>query len=86
MTIDVRFVGTDWERLEAAWPARWTGELGRPGDGSAPSEEWLPLLKRIRDGGKLGGTGFALHIEDRMTAQEAGDFLHLLAREGRYTL
>ncbi len=24
-----------------------------PGDGQAPPEEWLPLLKRIRDGGKL---------------------------------
>ena len=24
-----------------------------PGDGSPPPEEWLPLLKRIRDGGKL---------------------------------
>jgi 5-methyltetrahydrofolate--homocysteine methyltransferase len=74
-----------------------------PGDGATPPEQWLPLLKRIRDGGKLvqlyvtaagartivrelGGKGFALHIDDRMTAQEAGDFLHLLAREGDYTL
>jgi hypothetical protein len=24
-----------------------------PGDGQPPPEEWLPLLKRIRDGGKL---------------------------------
>jgi 5-methyltetrahydrofolate--homocysteine methyltransferase len=24
-----------------------------PGDGAPPPEEWLPLLKRIRDGGKL---------------------------------
>jgi 5-methyltetrahydrofolate--homocysteine methyltransferase len=24
-----------------------------PGDGAPPAEEWLPLLKRIRDGGKL---------------------------------
>ena len=24
-----------------------------PGDGQPPAEEWLPLLKRIRDGGKL---------------------------------
>ena len=24
-----------------------------PGDGQAPPQEWLPLLKRIRDGGKL---------------------------------
>jgi len=24
-----------------------------PGDGSPPPEEWLPLLKRIRDAGKL---------------------------------
>jgi 5-methyltetrahydrofolate--homocysteine methyltransferase len=24
-----------------------------PGDGAAPVEEWLPLLKRIRDAGKL---------------------------------
>lgn len=24
-----------------------------PGDGAAPAEAWLPLLKRIRDGGKL---------------------------------
>jgi hypothetical protein len=24
-----------------------------PGDGNPPPEHWLPLLKRIRDGGKL---------------------------------
>ena len=24
-----------------------------PGDGAPPPEEWMPLLKRIRDGGKL---------------------------------
>jgi hypothetical protein len=24
-----------------------------PGDGAPPPEEWLPLLKRIRDAGKL---------------------------------
>ena len=24
-----------------------------PGDGQSPPQEWLPLLKRIRDGGKL---------------------------------
>jgi hypothetical protein len=24
-----------------------------PGDGAPPAEEWLPLLKRIREGGKL---------------------------------
>jgi hypothetical protein len=28
-----------------------------PGDGTPPPEEWLPLLKRIRDGGKLCQVG-----------------------------
>ncbi len=66
-----------------------------PGDGAPPPEEWLPLLKRIRDGGKLcqvnvspggartivrevGGRGFALHIEQRMSRAEAEDFLREL--------
>ena len=34
--------------LERLWGIQWI-----PGDGQPPPEEWLPLLKRIRDGGKL---------------------------------
>jgi hypothetical protein len=70
-----------------------------PGDGNPPPEEWLPLLKRIRDGGKLcqvyveaegartivrelGGRGFALYIMSFInSAEEADDFLRLLAKE-----
>ena len=69
-----------------------------PGDGAPPPEQWLPLLKRIRDSGKLcqlyvtaegartivrqlGGRGFALAITDKMTTEEAGDFLHALATD-----
>jgi 5-methyltetrahydrofolate--homocysteine methyltransferase len=33
--------------------ARLRGIQWIPGDGAPPPEEWLPLLRRIRDGGKL---------------------------------
>jgi hypothetical protein len=69
-----------------------------PGDGQPPPEEWLPLLKRIRDADKLcqlyvsaegartivrelGGRGFVFHIEEAMDADEAEEFLRLLAAE-----
>jgi hypothetical protein len=69
-----------------------------PGDGAPPPEEWLPLLKRIRDGGKLcqvyvsprgaqtivrelGGRGFALCIQEKMSRAEAEDFLRGLASQ-----
>jgi 5-methyltetrahydrofolate--homocysteine methyltransferase len=69
-----------------------------PGDGQPPPEEWLPLLKRIRDAGKLcqlflspqgartvvrelGGRGFALYIQQPMSAAEAQDFLRTLDAE-----
>jgi hypothetical protein len=32
---------------------RLRGSQWIPGDGAPPPEEWLTLLKRIRDGGKL---------------------------------
>lgn len=68
------------------------------GAGTPPPEEWLPLLKRIRERGKLcqlyvspegalqivrelGGKGFALFIEQPMSAEEAADFLKVLTRE-----
>lgn len=71
-----------------------------PGDGSPPPEASLPLLKRIRDGGKLcqlyvtpkgartivrelGGQGFALSINQTMNAEEAQDFLYMIAAEDR---
>jgi len=71
-----------------------------PGDGAPPPQEWLPLLKRIRDGGKLcqvyvsaegartivrelGGRGFVLYVQDRMSEADAQDFLHLLEVEDR---
>lgn len=67
-----------------------------PGDGAPPPEEWLPVLKKIRDAGKLcqlyvsptgaqtivrelGGQGFALFIQQEMTAAEATDFLATLS-------
>ncbi|HSV86844.1 MAG TPA: hypothetical protein VLH85_09735 [Levilinea sp.] len=34
------------------WGIQWV-----PGDGAPPPEDWLPLLKRIRDGGKLCQVG-----------------------------
>ncbi len=69
-----------------------------PGDGQPPPEEWLPLLKRIRDGGKLcqlfvtadgalkivrnlGGRGFLLATQDRLSHEDAKAFLRTLARE-----
>ena len=69
-----------------------------PGDGQPPPEQWLPLLKRIRDAGKLcqlyvspagartivrelGGRGFALYIDQKMSQDQAEDFLHVLAAE-----
>jgi 5-methyltetrahydrofolate--homocysteine methyltransferase len=72
-----------------------------PGDGSPPPEEWLPLLKRIRDAGKLcqvfveaegartivrelGGKGFAFYIMSFInSAEEANDFLNVLAKDDR---
>ena len=65
--MDIHFTERDWERLERDWVAWWAGDLERPmvmfegqvhiqwipGDGQPPPEEWLPLLQRIRDGGKL---------------------------------
>ena len=71
-----------------------------PGDGAPPPEEWLPLLKRIRDGGKLcqlsvtpqgaltivrelGGRGFAFHILEAMTCQDAQNFIKSLYTEGK---
>jgi 5-methyltetrahydrofolate--homocysteine methyltransferase len=69
-----------------------------PGAGAPPPHRWLPLLKRIKDAGKLcqiyltpfgarrivralGGRGFVLNINQRMTAPEASDFLKVLASE-----
>lgn len=63
-----------------------------PGDGAPPPEAWLPVLKKIRDAGKLcqlyvspagaqtivrelGGQGFALFIQQEMSAAEAAAFL-----------
>jgi hypothetical protein len=40
MDINIPFTGQDW----SAW---WAGAA------QPPPEEWLPLLKRIRDSGKL---------------------------------
>jgi hypothetical protein len=67
-----------------------------PGDGQPPPEQWLPLLQRIRDAGKLcqlyvtpqgartivrelGGRGFALYIDQKMSQEEAEDYLRALA-------
>ena len=71
-----------------------------PGAGQPQPEEWMPLLKRIRDGGKLcqvyvtargarkivreiGGGGFVLYVIPfpAMSAEEASDFLKVLADE-----
>lgn len=69
-----------------------------PGDGAPPPEKWLPLLKRIRDAGKLcqlyisaesartivsqlGGRGFAFEISQKMSRDEAENFLNVLAAE-----
>ena len=69
-----------------------------PGGGAPPADQWLDLLKRIRDAGKLcevfvtpagaraivrelGGRGFALHISEQMSQQQAGDFLETLSKE-----
>jgi 5-methyltetrahydrofolate--homocysteine methyltransferase len=69
-----------------------------PGAGAPPPEEWLPLLKRIRDSGKLcqlyvsaagartiareiGGQGFVLAIEDRLTVDEAAALIYELTGE-----
>jgi len=69
-----------------------------PGEGAPAADQWLDLLKRIRDAGKLcevfvssagartivrelGGRGFALHISDQMSQQQAGDFLETLSKE-----
>jgi len=69
-----------------------------PGDGQPPPEEWLPLLERVRDRGKLcqlyvspqgartivrelGGSGFALYIQQQMSQAEAEDLLRVLASD-----
>ena len=70
-----------------------------PGDGQPPPEAWLPLLKRIRDAGKLcqpgwitpqgarmivrelGGRGFVFWILERMSKEDAEDFVRVLAAE-----
>jgi hypothetical protein len=38
--------------IDDLWGIQWV-----PGDGAPPPEDWLPLLKRIRDGGKLCQVG-----------------------------
>jgi 5-methyltetrahydrofolate--homocysteine methyltransferase len=38
--------------IEDLWGIQWV-----PGDGAPPPDGWLPLLKRIRDGGKLCQVG-----------------------------
>jgi 5-methyltetrahydrofolate--homocysteine methyltransferase len=69
-----------------------------PGEGSPPPEQWLPLLKRIRDAGKLcqlyvtpegartivrelSGRGFAFHIQEFMSQEEAESFIRTLIAE-----
>ncbi|HHX42824.1 MAG TPA: hypothetical protein GX714_02385 [Chloroflexi bacterium] len=69
-----------------------------PGDGAPPPDQWLDVLRRVIDAGKLcqvfvtaegarhivrniGGKGFLLAVSTDMTAEEAGAFLQLLARE-----
>ncbi len=69
-----------------------------PGEGAPPPERWLPLLKRIRDAGKLcqlyvtpegartivralGGRGFAFHIREFMSREEAEEFIRSLIAE-----
>jgi len=69
-----------------------------PGDGNPPPDQWLDVLKRIIDGGKLcqvyisaegalrivrnlGGKGFLLAIQDKMTAAEAADLICLLTED-----
>ncbi len=74
---------------------QWVPGAGKPSPGD---REWYPLLKKIREGGKLcqlfvnaadalgimrefGGNGFALMVQEQMTAEIAHDFLEACARE-----
>jgi hypothetical protein len=71
-----------------------------PGDGQPPPERWLPLLKRVRDAGKLcqlfvspqgartivrelDGRGFALHIQQSMSRDEAQGFVRAIGGRTR---
>jgi 5-methyltetrahydrofolate--homocysteine methyltransferase len=53
--------------IKDLWGIQWV-----PGDGAPPPEEWLPLLKRIRDGGKLCQVGVSPQGARRIVRELGG--------------
>jgi hypothetical protein len=55
-----------------------------PGDGAPPPEEWLPLLKRIRDGGKLCQVYVTLEGALKIARELGGKGFVFCIPSGRY--